>query len=91
MLKRWFLHSKAGLTQQPRLSWKASYNDNTAGITDIVLDLEKLEYISSAGLRVVLSLHKKMCRIGSLKLINASDEVMEVFDITGFSDILTIE
>ena len=83
------IEGRLDTTTVPQL--ESFLNDNTAGITDIVLDLEKLEYISSAGLRVVLSLHKKMCRIGSLKLINASDEVMEVFDITGFSDILTIE
>lgn len=61
------------------------------GVTDLVLDFGKLEYISSAGLRVVLSAQKTMNRQGSMKIIHASEEVRDVFDITGFSDIMTIE
>lgn len=61
------------------------------GITDLVLDFEKLEYISSAGLRVVLSAQKTMTKQGQMKLVNVNEEVMEVFEITGFVDILTIE
>lgn len=61
------------------------------GTTDLVLDLEKLEYISSAGLRVILKAQKAMNQKGSMKLIHVSDSVMEVFDITGFVDFLTIE
>ena len=61
------------------------------GINDLVLDFEKLEYISSAGLRVVLSAQKTMAKQGQMKLVNVNDEVMEVFEITGFVDILTIE
>lgn len=57
----------------------------------MVIDMAKLEYISSAGLRVILGAHKKMSKIGSLKLINVCDEVMEVFEMTGFTDILDIE
>lgn len=65
--------------------------ENTDGIAGIVLDMEKLEYISSAGLRVLLAAHKKMIKTGTLKLVNVCDEVMEVFDMTGFTDILDIE
>ena len=83
------LEGRLDTTTAPQL--EGFLNENTADIADIVLDLAKLEYISSAGLRVILSVHKKMSKTGSLKLINVSDEVMEVFDITGFSDILTIE
>ena len=54
-------------------------------------DMAKLEYISSAGLRVILGAHKKMSKMGSLKLINVCDEVMEVFEMIGFTDILDIE
>lgn len=61
------------------------------GITDLKLDLEKLEYISSAGLRVLLSSQKIMNKQGSMVITNASEEVKEIFDVTGFSDILTIE
>lgn len=59
--------------------------------TALVLDLKELEYISSAGLRVLLSAQKKMQKIGSMKLKNVCEDVLEVLDITGFADILTIE
>ena len=61
------------------------------GITELVMDFAGLEYISSAGLRVLLSAQKVMNRQGSMKVINAADMVKEVFDVTGFSDVLTIE
>ncbi len=57
----------------------------------LVLDMEKLEYISSAGLRVILKTQKVLAHKAGLKLIHVSNDVREVFDITGFSDILTIE
>ena len=53
--------------------------------------MEKLEYISSAGLRVLLSAQKVMNRQGSMKIVHVNDTIMEVFEVTGFSDILTIE
>ena len=56
----------------------------------LVLDFKELEYISSAGLRVLLSAQKKMQKIGSMKLTNVCEDVMEIFNMTGFSDILTI-
>lgn len=61
------------------------------GLTDLTLDLQKLEYISSAGLRVLLSTQKIMARQGEMKLIHVSETVMEIFEVTGFVDILTIE
>ena len=61
------------------------------GVNEIVFDLQKLEYVSSAGLRVLLSAQKKMNSQGSMKLINVSEDIMEIFEITGFTDILTIE
>ena len=61
------------------------------GVTDLVLDFGKLEYISSAGLRVLLAAQKTMSRQGSMKLQNVNETVMEIFEVTGFSDILTIE
>lgn len=57
----------------------------------LVLDVKGMEYISSAGLRVLLSAQKKMQKNGSMKLINVCEEVMEVFEMTGFADILVIE
>lgn len=60
-------------------------------ITSLVFDFESLEYISSAGLRVLLTAQKFMSKQGSMKLIHVRDDVNEIFDVTGFSDILTIE
>lgn len=62
-----------------------------ADVEELVLDFNKLEYISSAGLRVLLATQKTMSKQGSLTLTGVNDEVMEVFEITGFVDILTIE
>ena len=58
---------------------------------NIVIDAKGLEYISSAGLRVLLGAQKKMQKFGSMKLINVCDDVMEVFEMTGFAEILMIE
>lgn len=60
------------------------------GVSELNLDLSGLEYISSAGLRVLLSVQKIMNKQGSMKISNVIPEIMEVFDITGFTDILTI-
>ena len=60
-------------------------------MTELVLDFEALEYISSAGLRVLLSAQKIMNRQGSMKIMHVNEVIREVFDVTGFSDILTIE
>ena len=57
----------------------------------LILDVKGLEYISSAGLRVLLSAQKNMAKQGSMKLIHVSDVIMEIFEVTGFVDILTIE
>ena len=61
------------------------------GVTKLDFDLSKLEYISSAGLRVLLSAQKVMNKQGSMKLVHVRPEVNEVFEVTGFVDILTIE
>ena len=66
-------------------------NENINGIKTLILDFKGLEYISSAGLRVLLSAQKKMQQIGSMTVKNVCEEVMEVFEMTGFADILTIE
>ena len=65
-------------------------SNNIEGVKSLVLDFKNLEYISSAGLRVLLSAQKKMQKVGAMKVINVCEEVMEVFEMTGFADILTI-
>ena len=75
-------------TTAPQLEAELS---DLAGVTELTFDFAKLEYISSAGLRVLLGAQKKMNAQGSMKVKNVCDDIMEVFEITGFSDILTIE
>ena len=66
-------------------------NEDIGDTKNLVLDVKGMEYISSAGLRVLLSAQKKMQKIGSMKVINVCEEVMDVFEMTGFADILVIE
>ena len=61
------------------------------GAQAVVLDLEKLEYISSAGLRVLLSAQKIMNKQGSMEIRNVNEVIMGIFEVTGFTDILTIK
>ena len=76
-------------TTAPQL--EAEVKSSTESAECIVIDFSKVEYISSAGLRVLLSGHKLMNAKGGLKLINVSEDIMEIFDVTGFTDILNIE
>ena len=66
-------------------------NEDLGDTKNLVLDVKGMEYISSAGLRVLLGAQKKMQKIGSMKLKNVCAEVMDVFEMTGFADILVIE
>ena len=61
------------------------------GVKALTLDFSALEYVSSAGLRVILGAQKIMNKQGEMKITNVNEEIMEIFDITGFTDILTIE
>lgn len=70
---------------------EAELRQSVDGVTELVFDFSEVEYISSAGLRVLLAAQKVMNHKGSMKLVGVSDEIQEVFEITGFSDILTIE
>ena len=83
------LEGRLDTTTAPQLeeSMKESIND----ISELIMDFEKLEYISSAGLRVLLSCQKIMSKQGSMKVIHVSDLIKEIFEVTGFIDILTIE
>ena len=66
-------------------------NEDIGDTKNLVLDVKGMEYISSAGLRVLLAAQKKMQKIGSMKVTGVCEEVMEVFEMTGFADILVIE
>ena len=66
-------------------------NEDIGNTTNLVLDVKGMEYISSAGLRVLLSAQKKMRKIGAMKLTGVRAEVMDIFEMTGFADILVIE
>ena len=65
--------------------------ESIANTENLILDFGGIEYISSAGLRVLLGAQKKMQKIGSMKVVNVCQSVMEVFEMTGFADILVIE
>jgi len=64
--------------------------EGLTGITDLTFDFSDLEYISSAGLRVLLTAQKTMNKQGEMRVMNTNEIVLEIFDITGFSDILTV-
>ena len=70
---------------------EATIDGCIAGIKELVLDCSELEYVSSAGLRVILKAQKLMNELGAMKLTHVNESIMEVLDITGFADILTIE
>ena len=64
--------------------------DAREGVSELTLDFARLEYVSSAGLRVLLAAQKTMSKRGGMKLLNVSETIMEIFEVTGFADILTI-
>ena len=66
-------------------------NEEIGNAKNLILDMKDLAYISSAGLRVLLAAQKKMQKIGSMKVVNVCEAVMDVFEMTGFADILVIE
>ena len=83
------LEGRLDTTTAPQL--ESELKSELAGVTTLVMDFEKLEYISSAGLRVLLSAEKIMNKQGEMKVIHVSDVINEIFEVTGFSDILNIE
>lgn len=83
------LTGRLDTTTAPQL--EAELRTALTGIADLCLDFAGLEYLSSAGLRVILAAQKVMNRQGSMVIRNVNDTIKEVFDITGFADILTIE
>ena len=83
------LEGRLDTTTAPELEGKLK--SSLDGVGELVLNMTKLEYISSAGLRVLLMAQKVMNKQGSMVVTNVSDEIKEIFEVTGFSDILTVE
>ena len=83
------IQGRIDTTTAPQL--EAELRSDIDGVTELYLDFTCVEYISSAGLRVLLSAQKLMSRQGKMVLSHVNESVMEVFEVTGFSDILTIE
>ena len=83
------IQGRIDTTPAPQL--EAELRSDIDGVTELYLDFTGVEYISSAGLRVLLSAQKLMSRQGKMVLSHVNESVMEVFEVTGFSDILTIE
>lgn len=84
-----YVEGRLDTTTAPKLDEEISAS--IEGLENLVLDLGDLEYISSAGLRVILATEKKMAKQGKLVVRKANETIMEVFEITGFADILNIE
>ncbi len=82
------LEGRLDTTTAPQ--FEAEIKNSLPGVTDLTLDFEKLEYLSSAGLRVILAAQKTMNKQGKMKVCNVNETIMEVFEVTGFVDILTI-
>ena len=83
------LEGRLDTTTAPELDQELK--NSLDGVTTLIIDMKDLVYISSAGLRIVLSAQKIMNKQGKMMIRNANETVMEIFEVTGFSDILTIE
>lgn len=83
------IEGRLDTTTAPQL--ESELRNSIDGIDQLLLDFASLEYVSSAGLRVLLSAQKVMNKQGSMVIRNVSEDVMDVFEVTGFVDILTIE
>lgn len=76
-------------TTAPEL--QAAVDENIGGVTDLTFDLKNLNYLSSAGLRVLMSAQKIMNKQGQMRLVNINEAVMDIFDMTGLTDVFEIE
>ena len=84
-----FLEGRLDTTTSPQL--EAELSASLDGVKQLTLDLQQLAYLSSAGLRVILGAQKRMNKQGQMVVRNVNDTIMEVFEVTGFVDILTIQ
>ena len=83
------LTGRLDTTTAPEL--EKELKENLDGVTALTIDMTALEYISSAGLRVLLAAQKTMNKQGEMKVTHVNETIMEIFEVTGFSDILTVE
>lgn len=83
------LEGRLDTTTAPQL--ESEVKGNLAGVTELELDFSKLEYLSSAGLRVILAAQKVMRKQGKMVVRHVNETILEIFEVTGFRDILTIE
>lgn len=83
------IEGRLDTTTAPQL--EEEVKGSLTGVTELVLDFSKLEYLSSAGLRVILAAQKIMNKQGRMVIRHVNETILEVFEVTGFSDILTIE
>ncbi len=70
---------------------EAALKNSIGGVTDLTIDMQALDYLSSAGLRVLLGAQKTMNKQGQMRVTHVNDTIMEIFEVTGFADILTVE
>lgn len=83
------LEGRMDTTTAPEL--EKTLKESLDGVTELTIDLQALDYLSSAGLRVLLGAQKTMNKQGAMRVIHVNDTIMEIFEVTGFVDILTIE
>ena len=82
------IEGRLDTTTAPEL--EAALKESLSDVSELIIDMEKLEYISSAGLRVILSLQKIMSKQGNMVVTGVRNEIMEIFEVTGFTDVLDI-
>ena len=83
------IEGRIDTTTSPQL--ETELRNSVDGVTELLFDFEKVDYISSAGLRVLLSAQKVMNKQGEMTIVNVKPEIMDIFDVTGFVDILNIQ
>lgn len=86
-----YVKAKGNLDFETAIEYGTTVKDEIDDVEELILDFAEIDYVSSVGLRIILELYKQMKEQGSMKLRNVSDEIMNLFQMTGFSKFLTIE
>ncbi|MBQ3819045.1 STAS domain-containing protein [bacterium] len=86
-----YVKAKGNLDFETAIEYGTTIKDAIDDIEELILDFEEISYVSSVGLRILLELYKQMKEQGSMKLKNVSDEIMNLFQMTGFNKFLTVE